>query len=205
MYVAQDSAYKQIAREKLFEKITSHIPYSPLKKNYNFLTLSNTVLWLERSLRDYYNKPVTCYEFDEEIYESIKQQPNRRRIHVVHDDVFNYTSDIPMTFMWLDFCNSYRDEFITKILTFIQTIKWDNKAVLAITLNRKRGNSNEDLEYNKYYKNYKDVGFTRHIVPFIAGKVVKVDRMQYTCLDSSIYGGNMNVFTFLINKHGNKK
>ncbi len=196
MYKAAESIYKQAVREELYRKVTDHVPVGG---NHKFVTLSNTAFWLEKSLTSRYASKATCYEMDKKVFSQISNM-NLPGIQPVLDNLFNYSDSEPVSFAWLDFCNSYTDNLMTKIADLVNKMVFAERSVLSITLNKKRGQRGTEMALNKHYPNYKDEGFATHMAQFIQGNVQKVERMQYICSDICTRGAFMNVFTFFITK-----
>ena len=199
MYIAQESEYKQAVRDKLFKMITSHCPAN---QKMNAVTLCNTAFYLERRLIEHYkNCTIDCFERDKEIFRKIAETPNMQTIYPYCEDIFNAKfEDDKYSFVWLDFCNSYTDDFMTKLVTLLQRIPFANKAVLSITLSKNRGQAESDMVYNSMFPNYKEEGFAHHMRLFLP-PVEKISKIKYACVDISEKSSSMNVFNFLINKN----
>lgn len=206
MYSAKESVYKQETREHLYNIVIDHLgaPSSEM----NFLTFPNLNLSLEEKLLEKYpNSWINAYEMHELTYKKLKKLINNPRILPIYGDIFecerveDYEPHDKLSFVWLDFCNSYCDNFLEKLIQLIADIDFENKAILSVTLNKRRGTASENLYYNNFYPNYKDEGFALHIADVIGRQnIQEIERMTYICKDISIYCGCMNVFTFLINK-----
>lgn len=204
MYVAKDSIYKQAVREKLYSIVTSHIPKS---SEGNILTLSNSVVSLESRILEhikgtwgYLGSRIICYERDPQVFNILLSKVGKSaRYCPIYGDIFDSKLRCDYSFVWLDFCNSYTDDFITRIIGLVEKIKFNEKSVLSITLSRRRGTAEQNLEYNKYFKDYKKLGFAQHILKFLP-PVAKVNKIDYTCSDLCSRGTPMTVFNFLIDK-----
>lgn len=198
MYKANDSIYKRKVREILYNKTVKVVKGT----NKRFLSLCNTTFEIETKLLEKYTKSKCyCYEIDKDIYnKALKLAP--KNITLINDDVHKFSEyeqvNTHYSFVWLDFCCSYTEEFINKIIETVSTMQFAANAILAITLNKKRGRASNNIEFNKIYKNYKDRGFAKHIAPFINGNVTDIERLQYTCKDICPTGATMNLFIFTI-------
>ena len=199
MYKANDSIYKRRTREILYNKVVSVVKGT----NKKFLSLSNTTFEIETKLLEKYKNSVFfCYEIDGAIYnKALKIAPEK--VVLINDDVKNFSQYNPSvntkySFVWLDFCASYTESIINTIVEIVNEIEFEDDAILAITLNTKRGKSASNLYFNKYYPNYKEVGIVRHIAPFIKGNVAEVEKLKYTCKDLCPTGATMNLFVFTI-------
>lgn len=198
-YNANASLYKQKIREMILKTVDKTVKdHSTL---HSFLSLSNTSFYLEEMLLNLYPKSqMDCFEMDKSVFErALNVVPNGIKLNF--DNIFNADKSKPYSFIWLDFCNSYTDRLINQTIEFVSSVKFDKEAVLAITLNKKRGQASDKLSYAKYYPNYKDKGFAEHISHFINGKVESIKRMEYVCKDICPHGASMNLFIFKIKNH----
>lgn len=196
MYRAKDSVYKQLVRNYLYSSVVNHVPKST---THCFATLSNTCFVLEDQLLNHYKSAVCfSYERDRKIYNEARLIAPEKVV-VIKENIFNMWVGAKYSFVWLDFCGSYTDEFMTNIARLVSKLQWRNKSVLSITLARTRGKGNDGLLYNELFKNYKDEGFATHMLQFLPN-VENVTRVQYRCADVSTKAVPMNVFNFFINK-----
>jgi hypothetical protein len=198
MYNAVDSEYKIRIRRMLVNRVKSHLEGT--YDNHEFLSLCNTSFDLEAQLKtNYPNANITCYENNELIYnEAKKHRPSY--VKLLKEDIYKAPKDKEYSFIWLDLCNSYTEATINSIVEFIRQLKFKDKGVFALTLNRKRGKRNDTLLFNKQFKNYKDEGIVTHIGNFMNSNIVDVERIEYLCKDISTKAGSMNLFVFKLKK-----
>lgn len=195
MYVQNDSIVKNRIRELLFEEVKSST-----KTIKRFITLCNTSFNIETNILERFkNSKGICYEFDKRIFKKAeKNKPGK--ITLLNTSIYNHEFKEEVDFIWLDLYNSYTDTVLTNIVEFTKKIKWSNNAIYAITLNLKRGCSNDNLFYGKHFTNYKKKGVINHIGQFIQANVESVKTYQYTCSDINPMGASMYLIIFKLKK-----
>src|SRR6476661_1301184 len=192
MYKAKDSIYKEAARDLILRRLRKHVGEKEIR---NCITLPNLNFSLEERILKLSNEAkMDCYEIDHSTYLEAKEK-KPTSIQLKNQDVFLCDKEKPYSFIWLDFCNSYTEGFINKIAEFLSKVKFDKKAIFAVTLMKNRGTILKKNKFSKYYKDYKEKGIVYHLGSFIEG-CVAAEKAVYSCKDVAAAASTMNVFIF---------
>lgn len=195
-YKQQNSIIKQNVRNTLFNEFDKGRKqlnnYRYVKRN--IVTLPNTNFDLESKIKQNYPASrIYCFENNRQVYEeALKVKPCG--IDLTNGNIFDNPLDERIDFLYLDLCNSFTEENITKVISYLKQIEFKKGAIFAVTLARQRGKKSSEL-FKDYYSSYKRKGVVEHLAQFLPP--VKHNKViQYSCKDLNVKSQQMNCIIY---------